>query len=241
MKTRFFLILIFVFSLTGKIFSQDLDFKEVKSASDVINNFVTTVGGADKIKKIKSETVKGKFAVEDFEGTFFGYRSDSINFATAEGTMEGKDMLLMKSFTTRDSSWEFQVGGMREFTGDDLKKKVEDLLTGGLKFYLNYAKDGYSAALKGSDSVRGIPCYVVSFSKSGNELKTNYFDKKTFYILKSEKPNGSILEYDDFRKVKGIMKPFKIIQYAHAVVTQEIIEYKFNEPLDVSLIKKPGN
>ncbi|MDQ3020449.1 MAG: hypothetical protein M3R36_07760 [Bacteroidota bacterium] len=216
-------------------------FKEVKIAQDVIDNYITAIGGADKLKKIKSETQSGTFKVQNVEGSYMAFRNDTIYVTKAVGKMEGKDTLMLMSLTTKNYAWEYQMGAMSDFTGEELQNKAENLIIGSLRFYLNYKKYGYSAELKGADSVNGKECYKVLIKKSGKELRTNYFDRKTFYVLRSDRPYGQSLEYDDYKVVKGIIRPFKIIHHTQVEIEQLVSEYKFNKAIDSALLVKPTN
>ncbi len=129
------------------------------------------------------------------------------------------------------------MGVMKEYTDAELLGKVEDLITGGISFYLIYNKKGYTSELKGIDTVKGKECYKVLFSKSGNEVKTNYYDKKTFYFIKSVNPNNTNIELDNYKDVKGIFRPFKLVQSSEVEI--EVTEYQFNKPIDTKLLSKP--
>ena len=217
------------------------EFKEVKTAQDVIDNYFIALGGADKIANIRSESVSGTLKVQNFDGRFTSYKDDTMYVTKAEGNMNGQDMLMQKSVITNDHGWEYQMGAMKDFSGEELESKAENIITGSLKFYLDYKKYGYNIDLKGIDDVNGKDCYKVVVDKSGKELKTNYFDKETFYILKTEKPDSPTLEYDDFRNVEGIVRPFKITQISHATIDQLVNEYALNKPIDPELLIKPSN
>jgi zinc protease len=219
--------------------TQEGKFKEVKTAQDVIDNYISAIGGADKIRKIKSETVSGTFKVQGFEGNYMSFRDDTIFVSRAIRKMEGKDTLLQMSLTTKNYAWDYLMGDMRDFTGEELQNKAENMIIGSLGFYLNYKKYGYSAELKGVDSVNGKECYIVLIAKSEKELRTIYFDMKTFYVLRTDRPNGVSMEYDDFKEVKGIIRPFKIIQNSQVELEQLVSEYKFNKAIDPALLVKP--
>lgn len=239
MTMKICIILIWCF-IANSLYSQ-IDFKEVKTAQNVFDNYISATGGADKLEKINSETITGTIKVQNFEGSFITYKDDSMLVSSANGKLEGKDMLMLMSVTTRNYAWEYQMGAMKDFTGEELQNKEENRILGSLGFYFNYKNNGYNAELKGVENVNGKDCYKVLITKSGKELKTSFFDTKTFYILRSEKPDGPVLEFSDFKEVKGVIRPFKIILNTHAKIDQFVNEYRFNEPVDQALLVKPTN
>ncbi|MEO8664620.1 MAG: hypothetical protein ABI462_03910 [Ignavibacteria bacterium] len=236
--TKICIILILCFSIKS-LYSQ-VDLKEVKTAQDIIDNYISAVGGADKLNGIRSETVWGTLSGPGFGGNFITYRDDTMTVSKAEGNINDKEMLMLKSVTSKDLAWEYQMGAMKDFTGEELESKEENRIIGSLHFYSGYEKYGYVAESEGTENVNGKECYKITFTKSGNLFRTVFFDTKTFYILRSERPEGMILEYNDFKDVNGIIKPFTITQITHAKVDQLVKEYKFNEPVDQSLLMKPA-
>ncbi|MEO8210842.1 MAG: hypothetical protein ABI840_09780 [bacterium] len=237
---RKIIFLLFVLCVADSTFSQN-NFKEVKTAQDVIDNYITAIGGSEKLKKIKSETVNGKLKVHGVEGNFLFYTNDTIAFKMIDGKVQGKEMLILKSVTTKNYAWEYQTGATRDFEGEDLAKKSEELNSSSPGFYLNYNEKEYSSELKGTDTLNGKECYVIIFSKSGNELRTNYYSKETFYLIQTKRPNLIATEYYDFKEVDGIVKPFRFIQKSETEIDFEISEYNFNKPINNEILFKPDN
>lgn len=236
--------LIAVIILTASLhsaYSQD-KFKEVTTAQDVIDNFITAIGGSDKIEEIRSETVTGDLNVQGMEIGFMTFRNDTLTFTKAEGEAHGTNMLLLKSVTTNSSAWEYQMTGIKDYEGEELLNKQIDMITGNIGFVLNYDKLGYSFELEGTDTVNGKPCYRLILSKDGKNLRTNYYDKETFYLLKFVKPNDASIDIYDYKEVSGgIYRPFKIIQNSPMELTITFREYVFNKMIDTDLLSKPAD
>lgn len=234
------LTIIFAFIIQSAS-SQD-KLKEVKSAQDVIDNYISAIGGADKIGEIKSETVTGDLNVQGMEIGFYTFRNDTMSFSKAEGTAHGESMILMKSLTTNTFSWEYQMTGIKDYEGEELLNKQLDMITGNIGFVLNYDKLGYSFEIDGSDTVNGRSCYRLILSKDGKKLRTNYYDKETFYLLKFVKPNDASIDIYDYKEVSGgIYRPFKIIQNSPMELTITFKEYVFNKMIDTQLLSKPAD
>jgi hypothetical protein len=238
MKT-ILLTIIITFTINSA-YSQD-KFKEINNAQDVIDNFITAIGGRDKIGEIRSETVSGDLNVQGMEIGFMTFRNDTLSFSKAEGEAHGTNMLLMKSVTTKTSAWEYQMTGIKDYVGEELLNKQTDMITGNLGFVLNYDKLGYSFELEGTDTVNGKPCYMLVLSKDGKKLRTNYYDKETFFLVKLVKPNDVSIDVYDYREVSGAYRPFKIIQNSPMELTITFKDYVFNKMIDTELLSKPAD
>ena len=232
--------LIFLCVNIQNTFSQ-LDFKEVKNAQDVIDNYITAIGGKDKIEKIKSETITGDLNVQGMEIGFMTFRNDTMSFVKAEGAAHGSNMLLMKSVITASYGWEYQMNGLKDYEGEELLNKQLDFITSDIGFVLNYKKNGFEFDLKGSDTINGKPNYKLELTKDGKLLRTNFYDQESFYLTNILKPNDTSIELYDYRDVSGIYRPFKMIQKSQLELTILFKEYVFNKMIDTELISKPSD
>ena len=233
-----FILTVFILFAFSNAYTQD-KFKEIKTAQDVIDNYIIAIGGADKIGKIMSESMNGTLSVQGMEIGFYVFRNDTLYFKKAEGEAHGKEMLLMKGLTTNSFAWEYQTDGMQDFQGEELLKKQQELITGNLRFVLDYKKYGYSFELKGLDTVNENPCYKIELFKAGNLIRTSYYDAGTFFLTEHLKPDNTSIVMSDYRETGGIYRPFKIIQNSQIEITIDVKDYTFNKMIDESLLSKP--
>jgi len=216
-------------------------FKEVKTAEDVIDNYITAIGGAEKIREINSETLTGMLNVQGMEIGFTTFRNDTMSFINAEGMAHGTNMILLKSLTTNTFGWEYQMNGLRDYEGDELLKKQRELITGNISFVLNYKSKGYEFELKGTDTLNGKLCYKVELLKDGNVVRTSYYDHETFLLKEYFTSNDTRIEFDEYREVSGVYRPFKYIQKSPMELTIVFKEYIFNKMIDPDLLSKPAD
>lgn len=216
-------------------------FKEVNTAEDVIDNYVTAIGGAEKISEINSETLTGMLNVQGMEIGFTTFRNDTMSFINAEGMAHGTNMILLKSLTTNTFGWEYQMNGLRDYEGDELLKKQRELITGNISFVLNYKSKGYEFELKGTDTLNGKLCYKVELLKDGKVVRTSYYDHESFFIKEFFTSNDTRVEFDDYREVSGVYRPFKFIQKSPMELTIVFNEYIFNKMIDSDLLSKPAD
>lgn len=233
------LTIIFAFIIQSAS-SQD-KFKEVKTAEDVIDNYITAIGGAEKIREINSETLKGVLNIQGMDIGFMTFRNDTMSFINAEGMAHGTNMILLKSLITNTSGWEYQMNGMRDYEGEELLKKQLDLITGNIGFVLNYKSKGYEFDLKGTDTLNGKLCYKMELLKDGKVVRTSYYDHESFFIKEFFTSNDTRVEFDDYREVSGVYRPFKFIQKSPMELTIVFNEYIFNKMIDSDLLSKPAD
>ena len=238
MKT-IILTIILIFILQS-VYSQD-KFKEVTTTEDVIDNYITAIGGAEKIREINSETLTGMLNVQGMEIGFMIFRNDTMSFINAEGMAHGTNMILLKSLTTNTFGWEYQMNGLRDYEGDELLKKQRELITGNISFVLNYKSKGYVFELKGTDTLNGKLCYKVELLKDGKVVRTSYYDHETFLLKEYFTSNDTSIEFDDYREVSGVYRPFKYIQKSPMELTIVFKEYIFNKMIDADLLSKPAD
>ena len=233
------LIIIFLFISVLTAYTQE-KFKEVNTAEDVIDNYVTAIGGAEKIREIKSETLTGALNVQGMEIGFMAFRNDTMSYINAEGTAHGTNMILLKSLTTNTFGWEYQMSGLRDYEGDELLKKQLELITGNISFILNYKSKGYEFELKGTDTLNGKLCYKLELLKDGKIVRTNYYDQESFFLKEYFTSNDTRIEFNDYREVSGVYRPFKYIQKSPMELTIVFKEYIFNKMIEPELLSKPA-
>lgn len=74
--------------------------------------------------------------------------------------------------------------------------------------FIDFENKGFSAKYLGKEKVGEIYCHKVELTKNVN--KTMYwFDTKTYMLLKEEKRDETVM-YSDYRKVGGLLFPFRL-------------------------------
>lgn len=102
---------------------------------------------------------------------------------------------------------------------------------------LDYKTNGTRAEYVGTDTVNGNTCFKIKFTdKEGNE-STSYFDKNTYYLVRTEnklKSDSEEMEvavlYDKYKKMdEGVVMPMSVTAQG-AEITFTSIE--LNKPVD---------
>jgi len=213
------------------------DFKEVKTAQDVVDNYLLAVGGADALKEVKSIQMKGKMASAEMNGENGGieiYYSDKyvyMNISTA--------MFSMKQAIDFDKKKGWTLFGemFKEMNEEELQKSqksIEGTLWGN---FLNPKASGITYLMLENEHVDGKDAYVIDLVKDGANFLTVFFDTKTFLKIK-DAGSTTMTEYADFKETGDlkIVMPYTIKNKAGDVVLTEI---KFNSKFNKKLLKKP--
>ncbi len=219
-------------------------------ASQILDQYVQAVGGAQKWAGIKSFVASGHS--EGYGGLggsaafqIFAQAPDRrgmwINFpehpdrGVSAWTYDGK------------AGWISSPRGYMnqyELTGNDLAgAKLDSVLAfpGQIKTALSNWRVGPE------DFVQGHGVYVVQGSAPGGLLGTFYFDKKTHlltrYVRQTPSPVGRITiqqDYDDYRDVDGVKFPFKYsFLWLDGRFTANLTDVKLNVPVDAAKFSKP--
>lgn len=96
--------------------------------------------------------------------------------------------------------------------------------------YLNPGSEHFVVIFDGVEKIDGKDCYVVKITNTINEdIQKNFYDKSNFYLLKTMiiKPdNEGHVSYSDFRKVDGIVYPFR--EVVKQLPTNEMFVFEYS-------------
>jgi hypothetical protein len=228
---NFSLILVFlIFSVSLKA----QDFKEVKSAQDVIDNYLLASGGADKLSEVESISMQGKLGNGEQSGTIEIYLGKKYVYMNIKS-----DMFAMTQAVDIDKKKGWTKFGtmVKDMTEEEItksKKTMEGTLWGN---YLYPKENGITFEMLQNESVKGNDAFEIDLIKDGTAVSTSFFDAKTFNKVKEIK-GKMISEFSNFKPTGslGIIMPYTIKSQTGDV---EITEIKFNSRFDKSLLKKP--
>lgn len=221
----YFLLLLNIISA-----SQENYFKPVFIAKDVIDNFITATGGKDKIEKIHTIKIEGSINKDGKILNLTRY----VNGEYIYQIMQSHDYCQITTFNDKVKKGWYTYNGR---TLDFDKNAFEYYQLNTIQCYSFYL-DGYDLGINYVLDEIGntdTSVYCVKFIKDETLLSTMYFDKTTFYKVKSI-CNGQERFYSDFRKAgdRGIVMPFLIVADDSLVVTN----YKFNQSFNKQLLDK---
>lgn len=188
---------------------------KAQTADEVVNKYITAIGGTEKLRAINSVVRKGTL---NANGMKIPINSYTVN---GKGMRQDYTVNGMTGFTilTSTDGWNYNpfMGQSKAepMTADDVKKDQDELdATDDL---LDYASKGTTVEYLGTDDVEGTECYKLKLTMKSGKEKTVYISTEDNMLVKtSEKvtANGQEQEasvmYSNYKEVNGIKFAFAI-------------------------------
>lgn len=211
-----------------------------QSADDIINKYITAIGGTEKWAKVQSIKVDGQIEVQ---GIVIPFTVQGIQMKgmRMDAEFQGNKII---DITTPTKGWSqnplMGKANMEPISEEELKVKLDEL--DFQDDFINYKDKGSKVEFLGKEEEDGTEYYKIKMvTKNGNE-KFYFFDMKTDLIYKEEgivkqqgqevKSSVKLLDYQtlDF----GIKMAFKSDMGQMMMVTKKIT---INPVIDESIFK----
>ena len=199
------------------------------TAKKVVSNYLNAIGGEKKVKALKSTKIKFEMtgaAPQPLQGDMI---SMAPNLEKQVIYMNGAPVMttIFDGNTLKTSG----MMGNSEKSGEDVAAQKAKK---GIISQAYYTPE--QIELSGVDKIDGKEVYKVNV-KQGAETFTEYYDAKSGLLLKTvnvvETPQGNMevsVVYEDYKKVDGIMFPFKVTQeVGPQKIVQKITSFEANK------------
>ena len=179
------------------------------SATDVINNYLKSIGGRDKLKTVTdlSVTSTGEVQGQKLSQT---RKFKSPGKYLMEISLPDLNMTAVKLLVNGDSIKVSQMGQSPSLDEEERKEIREEA---ALFPELDYTGSGYRLDLTSIKNIDGKDAYEVKVTYPSGDLSTCYYDVSTGYKLKETRVNKqgeSTLEFGDYRDLDGIKFPYHV-------------------------------
>ncbi len=214
--------------LTSNLFSQTL------TSDEIVQKYISAIGGIDEIKKIKQITIYGTAisGLNTYDLLAYEDTVEKYQFAHVSGI----DYDVRTYYDTK-TGWTLQNGvksSLSKQTLESLLPNIED----GTYFYLGDMESrGIKTELLGEERINGKDTYKIKFTRNGKDKNIQYFDKDTYYLIMVETPgiNSVQILYDKYKTVPGTN--LKLPYYNEKGGIMGTIEmYEINVPLNPMLL-----
>ena len=219
MKTLKLAIILFLFSITGpSVFAQNAD--------EIITKYITSIGGADKLKTVKGIKMEMSVNAQGME-----IPVEMVQLAGGKMylklNLQGKEMTQMASDGT--TIWTTNFMTMKAEKAD--AETTENAKLSSADFpdaLLDYKSKGYSVEYIGKETKEGTECYKVKLTKKPISVDGIKVDDVTYYFFDSEnnlaiateteikegpmKGEKSLSTMSDYQEVDGLYFPFAMNQ-----------------------------
>lgn len=215
------------------------------TAEQILDKYVTALGGPDAIARLKTRSMKGTFLTSN--GVSLGYEIQQAApeqlFITITTPRQG---IIERGF---DGSlgWEKSNRGVRDLEGTELYY---------LRRYPGFFEDirlkeqFARLSFAGADKINDREVYVLRGATADNKRHRLYFDRETGLLLRRVITTPTVLanipeqiDFEDYREVDGMKLPFTIrITSIDSFFssTRTFTEIKLNAAVDATKFKKPA-
>ena len=241
MKYIKFLTILFIL-----IFSYTFAFAQ--TADDIINKYLTAVGGLDKINSIKTAKITGKSFGMGMDIPFYVtvLKPDKV---LVEITMQGMTMKQAYDGTIGLQINPFMGSKDPEKMNDEQAKQMKEQAHFEGKL-ANYKEQGSTVELLGKEDMEGTEVYKIKLVEKDSAITNYYIDANSYLVLKEamkrkikEKEVNIETVMGDYKSEDGYIMPHSIetksedAMMGSQKITIEKVE--FNVPVDDSIFTMP--
>lgn len=207
MKKYFFVLLIFLININSYP-----EIKDTMTAKEVIDKYVSAIGGAEKIYRIIDRTTVMKGTVGGVKITITSYQKAPNKLKQRIKAGSNEQVI---TFDGKQGTMEM-AGEEREIIGTELEKlKYESTLT----LLTDIEHHGIKFKLEGKEKLNNKNVYKIILTLPSGIKWTQYYDaasglkvKELKYIQSESGLFEQETTYKDYREVEGLLYPFKIKQ-----------------------------
>lgn len=181
-----------------------------QTAEDVIDDYLSAIGGKEKLKKINSMQLTSEITSDMFEAVA---TTTVLNGKGYKMEMDVMGYLVETCFTDK-AGWQTDpmAGSIAEMPEDQYKLGKGAIYVGGP--FGNLKALGYTAELVGRKEINGVNTYQVKFTLEGTDLSSNhFFDPDTHLLIRTVvvvENQGmdmeAVTDYKDYQEIDGGVK-----------------------------------
>jgi predicted Zn-dependent peptidase len=193
------------------------------TAQTVLNDYIKAIGGEKAVKNVKTLAVMSS-------GTIQGTALEMVTKTAPKKLafeMKAMGMTMSKQIVNEKEAYAMQQGQRKDFTGDELKEMQAEANT----FKELALLTDKEISVTGIENINGADAYALKNGKA-----TLYYDVKTGYKVAESKEmeqRGQKMTqttyFQDYKDVKGLKFPYKIIMNVGIEIELTTTEVKINE------------
>ncbi len=243
-----------VFAIFALLLSHTITAQSAMSADDVIENYLETIGGKEKLESLKATRANCNAKAQGMELPVVMV-SAAPNKQRMDMNFQGKDVTQM-SFDG-EKAWGVNFMTMEAEEMDAEQTSVMAAQTDFPDPFYNYKEKGYTIELMDEEEIEGAPCNVIKLTRTpimvGDKEEENvslfYIDKDNGVIIKQVDyglvgpMKGQTIEtyLSDYEEVDGVYFAFTIVQKMNGaeVFSVNIKEIEINPDLEEGYFSMP--
>lgn len=211
-----------------------------QSADEIIEKYITAIGGKEKWKQVKSMKVNGFIEVQGIKINFSQQAVHNVG-VRVDAEFQGQKII---DITTPTKGWSQNPFGGRSslqpISEEELQQKLDDLDI--QDEFIDYAAKGSTVEFLGKDEEDGNEFYKLKMTTKNKNESVYFFDVNTSLVYKEEKTvkqQGQemkmVTKVFDYKTIPfGIKIPHKSEQMGQILVTDKI---EINPTIDENIFK----
>jgi hypothetical protein len=219
-----------------------------QTADEIVNKYITAIGGAENWKKVNSVTSEGSLTVQGADVAV------SMTVLNGKGMRQNISVMGMTGYSimTPTGGWNFMpFQGQQKpepATEETVKESADQYDTQGA--LVDYKSKGHSIEYLGKEDVEGTEAHKVKVTHKSGKVETMYFDPTSFLAIRTvskQKANGQESEIttslSNYKKLpEGILVPMSVSVPVGPGMSAEltITKVEINKPVDEAIFK-PSN
>lgn len=214
-----------------------------QTADEIVNKYITAIGGEDNWKKVNSVIYEGKLTIQgaDVAVIMTILNGKGMRQNITVGGMTGYQIM------TPGGGWNFMP-----FQGQTKPEPVtEEMVKEGTDQYdaqgslVDYKAKGHTVDYIGKEDIEGTECYKLKVTHKSGKTETMYFDPASYLAIRTiakQKANGQEVDIttnlSNYQKLpEGILVPMSIgLPFGELTISK----VEVNKPVDESIFK-PAN
>ena len=222
-------------------------FVYAQTADEIVNKYLQAIGGADKWKKLESQTTTGFVVLQGMEIPYMAVQARP-NLSYSMGEFQGNKFI--DAFDGTVAWTQNPMSGttkpMKKDTAETkevAKENFEDDL-------IDYSDKGHKLEIAAQkEIIEGVKCFKITMKRKQGDEKIYFFDDENYlsFCVRSYPQTGPMKGQDvetyfsDYREVDGMMIPFTIeSKVGHQTqVTIKMDKIEFNKEVDKSIFTLP--
>lgn len=175
-------------------------------ADEIFNNHIEAMGGMKKLEALETLRMSGKINMGGMTGEIIiTKKAPNLHLLQIKSPMfeiqEGCD---------GENVWATSPMGFKKYDGEELEKRLEQTR---IETLVGFKERGGKYEFVAEEPVKGVDCYKMLFMQGTGDTTYTFYDKETYYMVKTEveTPEGAIEQFfEDFRTIDGYVYPFKL-------------------------------
>lgn len=198
--------------VNGEVISESTRDLGNLTGNDVINNYITAIGGKENLAKVQDRKTVLEGTVQGMNLTMTSYQK-APDFLKQEIKAGGMEQVILYD----GAKGVFIMNGQQQKITDSELEKLA--LESKINLLLDLQKEGIETTLLGKEAVDGKDAYKVEMKFSSGTKWIQYYDVSTGLKVKEIKPitspQGTFSQetvYEDYREINGVKYPFLLKQ-----------------------------